>query len=84
LSPISEFGCVSVGNSWIIDSGATTHMCNDKGQFENLKRITPTSVTLGDGKSLESAGVGEVPINLKLSSGKIVRCKLQGVLWFGI
>ncbi len=40
--------------AWIVDSGATTHMCNDELLFTNLKQPqTPQVVTLSNGRSLE-------------------------------
>ncbi len=42
--------------AWIVDSGATTHMCNDELSFTKLKQLqTPQVVTLGDGRSLSKA-----------------------------
>ena len=37
-------------SNWIIDSGATCHMCNDKKLFTNLLSLDkPQEVSLGDG-----------------------------------
>ncbi len=37
-------------NTWIIDSGATCHMCNDVSKFVKLHNLEkPEDVTLGDG-----------------------------------
>ena len=36
-------------NYWIVDSGATCHMCYDTRSFINLKRLeTAEEITLGD------------------------------------
>jgi len=36
--------------NWIIDSGTTTHMCNEQSTFVVYKSMeTPTKVILGDG-----------------------------------
>ena len=44
----------STKGAWIVDSGATSHMCNDELSFTELKLLqTPQVVTLGDGRSLE-------------------------------
>ena len=70
----------SKGN-WIVDSGATCHMCNDQQlfkQFVSLKE--PQEVTLGDGHSLEAVGQGIVTLETRLPSGKIKRCNLNNVL----
>ena len=37
-------------NQWIIDSGATCHMCNEETSFSNYQTLdTPLNVILGDG-----------------------------------
>ena len=46
---------LSIGqlDSWIVDSGATCHMCNNKALFANLQQLKePLEVTLGDGHPL--------------------------------
>ena len=71
----------SKGN-WIVDSGATCHMCNDKtlfGQFEQLQKSQ--EVTLGDGHVLEATGKGIVSLDMRLPDGKTKRCVLRDVLY---
>ena len=42
-------------DQWIVDSGATCHMCNDKGLFDNFSDlIQAQAVTLGDGHHLKA------------------------------
>ena len=53
--------CNDRTNSWIVDSGATCHMCNSgvvMSDFHSLKK--PQEVTLGDGHVLEATGRGTV------------------------
>ncbi len=38
-------------NQWILDSGATCHMCNTEAMFSEVQ-----AVTLGDGRTLEGTG----------------------------
>ena len=46
---------------WILDSGATCHMCNSEGQFVSLQALeSPLMVTLGDGHTLQVVGRGDV------------------------
>ena len=66
---------------WIVDSGATTHMCNDKALFEELRNTESMRVTLGDGHVLEATGVGNVKLNMKLSDTKTKLCTLLEVLY---
>ena len=68
--------------AWIIDSGATCHMCNDKSlciEYESLK--TPLKVTLGDGYEVDAIDRGVVMLNSVLPSGVCKRCKLHNVLY---
>ncbi len=68
-----------VGN-WIIDSGATCHMCADKKLFTELSPLgEQTSVTLGDGHKLEAVGQGTVKLIMNLEDGKR-ECHLLNVL----
>ena len=45
--------------NWIVDSGATCHMCNDKKLFRELRNLNePQEISLGDGHVLEAAAKG--------------------------
>ena len=44
--------------NWIVNAGATCHMCNNRKMFANFRR--PQDVTLGDGHVLEATGEGIV------------------------
>ena len=58
-------------DQWILDSGATCHMCNQENLFVNLKVIhNPLNVTLGDGHTLQASGRGNVVLRLTLLDGK--------------
>ena len=71
----------SKGN-WIVDSGATCHMCNDEKLFESFEHLhKPQEVTLGDGNALEATGQGNVSLEMRLSAGKTKRCVLRNVLY---
>lgn len=47
-------------NKWIVDSGCTSHMCNDASMFESLEEKTCQPVEVGEGHHVEVAGVGNV------------------------
>lgn len=51
-------------SDWIVDSGATAHMCNDIEWFHNIVKCDRT-VCVADGSTLSCLGVGEVHIPLK-------------------
>ncbi|KAF2345694.1 hypothetical protein FHG87_023550 [Trinorchestia longiramus] len=54
--PIDNVDC----DSWIVDSGATQHMCNKKSQFSSYSDLSsPVSVEIGDGRALKGVGVGD-------------------------
>ena len=46
---------------WILDSGATCHMCNKESMFTDLHLLhNPLTVMLGDGRNLQAVGRGKV------------------------
>ena len=65
-------------DSWILDSGATCHMCNDKGLFAEF--VSLKSPLVGDGHILQAIGRGKVSMQMKLSGRKRSKCKLHDVL----
>lgn len=61
-----EFDNIEI-NSWIIDSGATTHMCNDIKQLDNISTIIHLNiVNLLDGSVKKVTKIGSVRITPKL------------------
>ena len=53
--------------SWIIDSGATQHMCNDKILFSSFTCLeTPIKVEVGDGGTLLATGEGAISLKVNL------------------
>ena len=79
----SAFSTTSYKNdSFIIDSGATNHLCFKKESFSNFQELnSKSSVQVGDGKLLAVEGKGDVLLNLKLPSGKSLKCQLKNVLY---
>ena len=68
-------------DQWILDSGATCHMCNDEAMFSHLRALrSPLNVTLGDGRNLQAVGRGNVVLTMKLPQGKTESCTLHDVL----
>ena len=75
------FSAVSRGK-WIVDSGATCHMCNDREQFIDFKDMSNTQeATLGDGHTLDGTGIGTVKIEALLPDGNTRNCRLENVLY---
>lgn len=49
---------VTSGN-WVVDSGATCYICNDRDQFDVLSELEkPIDVTVGDGFTLKAMRQG--------------------------
>ena len=71
----------SSSSNWIVDSGATCHMCNNGQMFTKIKTFKKTQeVTLGDRFILDTTGEGIVKVRMKLSDGSIRKCNLHNVL----
>ena len=69
-------------DSWIVNSRATCHMCNNEKLFVEFRSLQkPLEVTLGDGHILEATGRGIVPLEMKLLNCKTVSCRVQDVLF---
>ena len=67
-------------NKWIVDSGATCHMCCYDKLFDELHSLEqPLEVMLGDGYAAEATGRGTVVLELTEVGGKASRCKLHEV-----
>ena len=65
--------------TWIIDSGASSHMCKDAKRFENFKPVTG-SIGGADGKAIAITGEGRVRILTKDSMGDDRTLVLERVL----
>ena len=72
---------VSSRGNWIVDSGATCHMCNDRSLFSELRSLeAPQEVTLGDGHVLQATAQGTVTLETLLPDGSCKKCRLENVL----
>lgn len=52
---------------WILDTGASYHMCPNRDMFSNLSELDCPKVLMGDGHTCETRGIGS--INLELQDG---------------
>ena len=67
-------------DKWIVDSAASSHMCNDINQFRNLKKLDVVKkIKVGDGFMVEAKAEGTVMLHV-LTSNKEKVCKLHNVL----
>ena len=79
---VSHALSASTTSNWIIDSGATCHMCNDKTLFTSFENPDkPQEVSLGDGHVSKAVAQGVVLLEMKLPGGKTRKCKLVDVLY---
>ena len=73
--------CSDARGRWIVDSGATCHMCNDDMLFDKIHSLKePSEVLLGDSHVLRAKGRGSVVVNMNLPDGD-VECTLNDVLY---
>ena len=78
---LAASACEINRKTWIVDSGATCHMCNNKALLEDFVEFDETvDVMLGDGKVLHATGSGTVSVHTVLANGKLQECILHNVL----
>ena len=69
-----------IRDKWIIDSGASSHMCKEAKLFDSIHRFRrQVEVKVGDGRSLWAVGRGSVGILVNNMGKK--RCILREVLY---
>ena len=54
----------SLSSDWVVDSGATRHMCNNASLFIQMEMYSSTAnpISLGDGRTIFAAGCGTVSL----------------------
>ena len=65
---------------WVVDSGATSHICNDRHMFSELTVIKPFMIRLGDESSVKGIGRGSVRVMLSVN-GKPRKCDIKNVVY---
>jgi hypothetical protein len=60
-------------SDWLIDSGASMHLCNNRTYFDNatFKVIHDKNVVLGNNETIKVVGMGDVPVRINLNNGRI-------------
>jgi len=54
-------------SSWVIDSGASQHLCRDRMQFVTYRNVSDTQmITIADGTKIHAHGTGEIEIHTAL------------------
>ena len=69
-------------NAWIVDSGASCHMCHNKGMFTNFTNLKKEiEVALGDGRLMKATGIGVILLKMRINGNTTEICKLSDVLY---
>jgi hypothetical protein len=78
---------VTEGNSedkpattWILDSGATSHVCNNKSAFDRLEPRRETGIKVANGNNVNVEGIGDITITVRDINNRIP-IKLEQVLY---
>ncbi len=68
---------------WIIDSGASSHICNNKNLFVELSETVDSEhrIGVGNGEKVQVAGKGTVKPLVRDSKGNLVTMTLNNVLY---
>ena len=54
---------------WIIDSGASQHLCGNKNDFATYTKISKDQdITIADGTKIQATGIGDIEIVTKAGS----------------
>ena len=51
-------------NEWILDTGATYHVCPNRDWFTSFEKLEGCSVVMGDDHPCIMEGVGTIPIRM--------------------
>lgn len=68
-------------NKWILDSGATRHVVNDKKFFTEIDEHYNTAIKLADGESAQVQGIGNGFIEFCNNKNTVHRTELSQVLF---
>lgn len=72
-------------NKWVIDSGATAHMSNNRSIFPERLESTLTSIKVANGKEIKCNGIADIKMNVEMpyvNSEKIMNnIKLNEVMF---
>jgi hypothetical protein len=70
-----EFQVEDLRNVWLIDSGCSRHMTEDKGWFASLVLVVSrTYITFGDNGRGCVLSEGEIKVSEKVNLGRVALC----------
>ena len=66
---------------WLFDSGASSHMTNKRSFLVNYREFqTPEKVGLGDGRTVDAIGIGNVHVDMTFKVSKPKKAIMYNVL----
>lgn len=69
-------------SQWLVNSGASSQMTLEKELLTDYKEFDqPENVRLGDGRTVDAIGVGNVSVNMLFRLSKPKRCIIHQVLF---
>jgi gag-polypeptide of LTR copia-type len=77
---VARFGEGNHSCEWIVDSGATRHMCSEKSNFRRIDETFSGNVKVADGQTIRAKGVGDVELII-FTEGEVFSVTLSNVLW---
>ena len=73
---------VSHNDHWIVDSGATSHICNDISKFTYLNNNIPNkTIQIADGNQITASGIGDIEIHVTKIDNTITNVKFTNVVY---
>jgi hypothetical protein len=65
---------------WLIDSGASQHLCNTRAWFADLEPVTGIKVQLGDNRFISATGRGHINVDIPIN-GRLEPAVFSDVLY---
>jgi hypothetical protein len=66
---------------WCLDSGASTHFCNDSSKFISIRKCNISISTAKKGETLQAIGIENCKIAVQTANGDLVNLILHDVLY---
>lgn len=71
----------SSSSSWVIDSGATSHITGTRNHFSSFDSNYRTSITLPNGLTMNATGRGDIRMQFMNGSNEIHNVRISDVLY---
>lgn len=75
------FSCETIRNGWVIDSGATSHICYNEKSFKKIDYKYKNSINVANGEKVNVEGKGTCEIEFVNEKGDISKALLTDVLF---